>query len=223
MIPPYQAATEEVRKQSQTPTNLLKTAGAIGTSLVGGSAIASRILPLINKFVPADLMRKGLSKVDPRVGGFVETAINNGFSLDDVRNFMTEKFSQGSKEQKQANPLQDFETSYPDIAQALSGYINQGQSPDAAAGILKTSTAFGKKIGKLEKETGKNFVDYVLELFGNGQQSQMQQPSPQQMQPQNQQMQQAQQAPQGQGLDPQLMQLMNGIRSSIQNLRGGNG
>lgn len=221
MIPPYQAATEEIRRQAQAPKKLLNTAVGVGTSLIGGTALA-KVLPLLNQFVPGELMRKGISKVNPRLGGFINTAINNGYSLDDIRGFLQDKFSQADPQNQQnqqstpqsVNPLQEFETNYPDLAQALQGYINQGQSPDAAAGILKTSSSFGKKVSQLEKNVGKNFIDYVLELFGNSQQQSAQQAQ----QPiQN----QASQSPQQPGgLNPQLLQIMNGIRTAMQNLSG---
>ena len=110
------------------------------------------------------------------------------------------------EQKKQSNPLQDFETNYPDIAQALANTMKQGQSPDAAAGILKTSSSFGKKVKELEKSVGKNFVDYVLELFGT-QSGSMQQP--QQMQQQQPQQKQGQQ--QGGNIDQELMAALDKI------------
>lgn len=213
---PYQAATEETRRQAQVPKKLLGHAATAAASIAVGGPLVSRILPLINKFVPGELMRKGLSKVEPRIGKFVDTAINNGFSLDDVRSFMEEKFSpkqeQQEPEQQQSNPLQDFETTYPDIAQGLANTMQQGQSPQAAAGILKTSSAFGKQIKKLEKEIGKNFVDYIVELFGPMmQQNQGQQMQQQQMQQQPQQQPQMQQSGQEGGLDNQLLAALDKI------------
>lgn len=223
MIPPYQAAAEETRRQAGAP---IKTAATIGASVIGGSAALKKVIPFLNKLIPGELMRKGLSKVNPEIGKFIDTSLNNGYSLDDVRSFMADKFSQ---EKKESNPIQDFETNYPDVVQALTGHINNGRSPQEAAAILKQSTPFGQKIKKIEKETGKNFVDFILEMMGGNQSSQMQQP--QQIQSQSPQatpatpMQQAQPSQQqgSGGLDPQLMQLMNGIRSSIQNLRGNQG
>jgi hypothetical protein len=226
MIPPYQTAAEETRRQAGAP---IKTAATIGASVIGGSAALKKVLPFLNKLIPGELMRKGLSKVNPDIGKFIDTALNNGYGLDDIRNFMSEKFSpkEEDNQQTQENPIvkqaKDFETNYPDIIQALMSHINNGRSPQEAAAILKTSTPFSQKIKKIEKDSGKNFVDFILEMMGGKQTSQMQQP--QQMQAQD---------PQGTpgtlpqqqsagGLDPQLMQLMNGIRSSIQNLRGGNG
>lgn len=202
---PYQKASEEIKKHQQLPTQALGTAASVAGSIVGGGAIAKRVLPFLSQYIPADLMRKGLSKLDPRFGKFIDGALNHGYNIDEVRGFMEEKFSQPGQSTQQvssSNPLQDFETNYPEVAGALSRTIQNGQSPDAAAAILKNSTSFSKEIKKLEKEVGKNFVDYVLELFGN-QSQQMQQPENfQQMQGQPQ---------QGSNVDAQLMAALDKI------------
>ncbi len=110
------------------------------------------------------------------------------------------------------------------------GYINKGQSPEAAAAILKQSTPFSQKIKKIEKETGKNFIDFILEMMGGNQNGQMQQQQQQAqgMQPQAQGIpNQTAQAPnnmQGQGqsggIDPNVAQIVQGIQSTMQRLRG---
>ncbi len=183
---PYQAASEEINRQAQAPLKTLKKAG----SLIAGGAIAGRIIPFLSKHIPGELMRKGISKIEPRLGKFIEGALNNGYDLDDVRSFIGDKFSpkqeENPQEQSQENPVikqaKDFETNYPDIVQALTSHINNGRSPQEAAAILKQSTPLSKKIKKIEKDTGKNFVDFIVEMMGGNQSSQMQQP--QQMQAQ---------------------------------------
>jgi hypothetical protein len=202
MIPPYQAADEETRRQAGAP---IKTAATLATSAIAGGAALKKVLPFLNNLIPGELMRKGLSKVNPDIGKFVDTALNNGYGLDEIRNFMSEKFNKRNSEDKEKkssqssnNPIQDFETNYPDISKALSGYINQGQTPEAAAGILKNSTPFVKKVNQLEKDVGKNFIDYVLELFGsNGPQSQSQPNQEMFQSPQIQKQQSQQASPQG--------------------------
>jgi len=214
---PYQEASEEINRQAGSPIRALKTAG----SLIGGTAIAGKIIPFLSRHIPGELMRKGLSKIEPRLGKFVEGALNNGYSIDDVRNFIGEKFSPKEEQTKKSqSPLQDFEKNYPDLAQAYQNQINKGIDPQAAAAILKNSNQLSKRVNELEKAIGKNFVDYILEIYGNSQsQGQQQQAQPQSQSPM-QQVQNPQQA-QNQGVNPQLMQIMNGIRSAMQNLSGG--
>lgn len=212
---PYQRAAEARRSGEEYPLQILKSSGmtALGGGVVSlGSKALNKLVPaigsLINSYVPEDIAIKGLSKIDPRFKGFIEGAIKEGYSFDDIREFLGDKINK-SQQATQTNPLQDFETNYPDVAQALQNTINNGQSPDAAAAILKSSSSFGKKVKDIEKATGKNFVDYILEIFGPQASSQQPAPMQEQMQKMNPQMQQ-----QGnQAVDAQLMAALNKILS----------
>ena len=220
--PDEQASLSRIEREKDKDKYLKKGAGlalGAGTAALGLGA-TSRILPFLNEFIPADLAIKGISKISPEVGKFLKKGQSIGLDIKEGLNFIKEKMKPQDLS-KQPNPLQDFEMNNPEIIQALTNQINNGRSPQEAALILKTSTPLSKKIKKIEKETGKNFVDYILELFGGNQNSQSHQP--QQMQPQDAQGIQGQGVQQGQGLDPQLAQIMQGIRGTIQGLRGGNG
>src|SRR6185437_1249107 len=98
MIPPYQAADEETRRQAGAP---IKTAATLATSAIAGGAALKKVLPFLNNLIPGELMRKGLSKVNPDIGKFVDTALNNGYGLDEIRNFMSEKFNKRNSEDKE--------------------------------------------------------------------------------------------------------------------------
>ncbi len=209
-----QRASEEEIRRSLGRDSLVKKGAGLAVGAASGLG-AARVLPFLNDFIPVDLAIKGISKVSPKIGDFLKKGQAQGLNMKEGIEFLREQFSpieKTTQEQvQQSNPLQDFETTYPDIAAALAKTIQNGQSPDAAAAILKTSTPFGKEVKKIEKETGKNFVDYILELFGNrGQQQgqQMQQPQ-QQMQGQQQMQQSGQQ--QGSGVDAQLMAALDKI------------
>ena len=213
---PYQEATQEIIRRKKAPLHLAATAA----SLAGGSALASKIAPFLSPYIPGNIMRKGLSKINPKLGSFIETAVNHGYGLDEIKSFISNKFDNSHEEAEKENnhekpmqldSLQEFEFNYPDISQALARTMQNGQSPQAAAAILKQSSPFAQAIKKLEKDKGKNFVDYIVEIFGN-----MQNQTAQQLtQPQ-----QSQSSPQGQ-LDPQLLEIMNNIRQSIGKIKGG--
>ncbi len=248
----------------------------------------NRILPLLNKLVPAGLAFKGLQKLDPRIGRFLKIA-GASYGLEGALDFLRDKFEtpgaksnekylqsnlgtgnlrpdqeaslqqienskqlprllgqaasgatalaggaglaglasqalesglnenpqQQQQEQNQvsgpSNPLEFISQYSPQLSQSLEKLLSNGQPPEAAAAILKTSSSFQNFIKKIEKDTGKDFIDLIFELFGG---------KPQQEQGNQRQSQQSQQAQQSQGIDPQLAQLMQGIRSSIQNIRG---
>lgn len=131
------------------------------------------------------------------------------------------EFNAFTQPQQGRHPLQVFEMNYPVLAQGLFDTIQQGVGPEEAANILKKSTALGKQVKQVEKDTGRKFVEYVTELFRGMQQpgQGMQQQSPQQMQPNSARGQQAaRQSPQaqnnqaqGNGLDQQIMAALDKI------------
>lgn len=214
-LEPYQQAGQEIQRQNLRPIKAISGAASLAGTLGSGGVIAKRILPLLSQFVPANLMRKGLEKIDPKLGRVIENALNNGYDIEEVRDFLSSKFSptenpneakqETQKEEEHPNITltKDLQTRYPHIVNALMKIIQQGQPPQAAAGIIKTHSQFSKDVKKIEKETGKNFVDLILELLGpqNQQEKIRQQNQGQQMNPQNPQMQ-----PQKMGQAPQQMQ-----------------
>lgn len=215
MRPDELAAQTEIER-SKERDKLAKKGIAAGAGLVG-AGLSSRILPLLNEYVPFETAMKGINKINPKLGEMLKNGQSMGLNIKEGFNYIKDHLQPFSKEEpeqtKQSNPLQDFETNYPELARGLMVTIQQGQKPEAAAAILKQSSGLGKMVKKLEKETGKNFIDYVLELFGPQQQMQGQQ---QNVQPQGQQMQQpGQQAQHGgqdqSGLDQQIMMALDKI------------
>src|ERR1700722_19679494 len=81
---PYQEATQEIKRQSQLPLKILKQGAFIGATALGGAPILARIAPLLSKFIPEDMAIKGLSKIDPRFGKFINSAMKLGHSFEDV-------------------------------------------------------------------------------------------------------------------------------------------
>jgi hypothetical protein len=100
-IQPYQAATEEMKRQSQFPVKLLKKAAGITGLALGGAPILARIAPLLSKFIPEDIAIKGLTKLDPRMGKFINSAMKLGHSFDEVKDFIGEKIQPKSAQQEE--------------------------------------------------------------------------------------------------------------------------
>lgn len=111
---PYQEATEETLRQSSEPGNILKSGAKIGATLFGAStvgALSKKILPFLNKLVPANLAVKGLKNVDPRFGKFVDYMVADGYTIDEARDFIGDKFSKDediSSEDKRKVALKEF-------------------------------------------------------------------------------------------------------------------
>lgn len=200
------AAEEEIRR-SRGRDKLIKTgvglAASAGTAALG-VGLASKVMPFLSEYIPADLALKGINKVSPQLGKFLDKGQKMGLNVKEGLDFIKQNIMPKENESlKKGESLQDFETNYPKVAQALANTMKNGQSPDAAAAILKNSSILKSDIKKIEKDIGKNFVDYVLDLFGNMQQQQSQ------MQPE--QPQQQMEQPQGQGLDQQIMSALDRI------------
>jgi hypothetical protein len=218
----------------------------------------NKILPLLNRFVPSALAFKGIQKIDPRIGKFLDIAggiYGADAALDFVRNkFQPEQIETGGRQlrpdeeasqQQIANSRQlpnligniaktgaalaggaglaklgaqalqpqeqlagpseqqDIISQYsPELRRFLDSQIQAGRDPIQAGAVAQNDSRFKTAINKIQKAAGANWSEILNSLYGGGQQQAPQQP------------QQAQK-----GVDPQLMQIMQSIRSSIQNLR----
>jgi len=210
---PDEIASLSEIERSQNKDKLLKkgVSAAIGLGTAAtGVGLSSKILPFLNEFIPKDIALKGISKLSPQLGTFLNKGIDQGLDLKDGLDFIKQKItaSQDQKLPDQKNIIAQYDDK---LHAFMDNLIKQGRSPLEAGALARTSGKFEKSISKMEKDHKTNFSSIVESAYG------MQQP--QQAQAQQIQPTQPQQS-QGQGIDPQLMQLMQGIRSSIQNIRG---
>jgi hypothetical protein len=210
---PDETASLSEIERSKNKDKLLKkgvsTAIGLGTA-AAGVGLSSKILPFLNEFIPKDLALKGISKLSPQLGNFLKKGIDQGLDLKEGLDFIKQKMtaSQDQKPPEQKNIIAQYDDK---LHSFIDNLIKQGRSALEAGALARTSGKFEKSISKMEKDHKTNFSSIIESVYGQGQ--------PQQTQPAQTQMQQPQQS-QGQGIDPQLMQLMQGIRSSIQNIRG---
>lgn len=200
---PYHKAAEAIRSGQETPIHLLKQAGL--TALGGGAATAGgkalgKIIPavgaLINKYVPDDLLQKGLSKIDPRFGKFIQGALDEGYSSEEVREFLGDKVEK-SMPKEHRNPI---EQQSPALHSFISEKIKAGEDPvrAAALALFEKGNPHEADIRKIEKEHKTNWSELVQSVYGGGQEGQQQQGAPQQPEPQA-----PQQAQQAQPMQPQ--------------------
>ena len=212
-------ANEEQIRRSQGRDKLLKQGAGLalsaGTAALG-AGVASKIVPLLSEYIPMDLAMKGISKVSPKVGEFLKRGQSLGLDMKEGFNFIRENLApkQETEEPAQEHPiLQEakiFEAEFPKIAQAIANLMKSGRTPIEAAEIIEKSLP--KEIKSVEKKLGKKFKDFILNIFGNEPQQTQQPPT---QKPQAQQPQQSQNE-----VDPQLLELVQGIRSSLQGLKG---
>jgi hypothetical protein len=180
---PYQEASEAIKRQQDAPSRYLKNAASLGLAATGGGAIASRILPFLNKYVPAEIAKKGLSKISPTISKFINGAINQGYTEEEAFDFIRNK-SEGSNKaevKENRNVIQQYDDR---LAAFLDNEIKQGRNPLEAGALARSKKEFQKSIDKIEKDHKTNWSSILSTVYGQPEQSQMQQRSQPQHQPQ---------------------------------------
>lgn len=184
---PYQEASQEIRRQGEMPLKIAKGAAGAGAT-VGAAALGAgigRVIPFLSKYVPQDLAIKGLNKIDPRFGKFIQTALDAGESFEGVKEFIGGKIEEEQSPTKQNGNI--IEQYSPNLFQYMKDLMGKGSSPiDAAA---KARKFLDKKqqdiISKMEKDHKTDWSSIVQSVFGGQgmaqpqpQQGQQQQPAP---------------------------------------------
>lgn len=190
---PYQQASQAIRQGEESKVGLLQNAALAytgGKAISGGYQALNRLMPAVGAFlseyIPENLAIKGLNKIDPRLGKFIHGALSEGYTFDDVKNFMGEKI-QKTQEDEKKNIIQQHS---PELHQFVENEIKNGRSPLQAGALAqmeqKGKSGFKSIIEKLVKEHKMPWSSIVEMVFGKEeaptQQSQNQVASPQQQQ-----------------------------------------
>ena len=59
--------------------------------------LTSRILPLLNEYIPEEMALRGISKISPKMGSFLQNGLAAGLPLSAGLNFIREKLSKSPK------------------------------------------------------------------------------------------------------------------------------
>lgn len=200
---PYQQASEEYTRQSGLPGQAIKKIAGTAIGIAGGGAVLNRVLPFLNKNIPTELARKGLERIDPRFGKFINGAVNNGQTVEGAMDFIKNKIAP-EEEQKSAKQDRNIIEQYsPELFQFLNEHIKKGNTPLQAAGLARlasNSNKFEKIIKKIEEDHKTPWSSIIESVFGTGQTAQP--PS---------QGQQTQQIPQGNNSDAAILEAMGKI------------
>lgn len=222
---PYQRASEAIRSGNELPLHLIKNAGLTalggGAASVGSKAV-SKLLPaigaMISKYVPENIAKAGLEKIDPRLGKFVKGAESEGYNFDEIRQNISERLEQSQQAQKPPEQKNLIEQSSPNLHKFIVDQIQQGRSPIEAGALAEMSGKFKKEIKELIKQHKAPWSSIIESVFGGAGEAKQTQQSNQSIQGQQPQQGQANQA-QG-GLDPQLAQILQGMQQTMSRIRG---
>lgn len=208
---PYQEAADQRKRQSELPMKIAKGAASVGVSALGAKAaagIGSKILPFLSKYIPQELAIKGMSKIDPRMGKFIQKSMSEGYDYDEVKEFIGEKFEQPQSEpaKQEKNIIEQYS---PDLHQFLLGEMQSGRSPleaGALASLDRKGKNFKKIIEKMVADHKTPWTAILQTVYGD---AQGQQPSQQKQQPQSQ-----QQTGQGQSALMAILQKLQAARGA---------
>ena len=153
--------------------NIGSTAVAGGIAVAGGK-LASRILPLLNEYVPTELALKGINKISPKLGSFLRKGLDSGLDARDGLNFIKDHLSKGAEQPEQAQAAQqpsqgNIIAQYDDELNAfMENEIAKGRAPLEAGAIARTKDKFRKSIEKMEKDHKSNWSRIIESTFGEG-------------------------------------------------------
>jgi len=167
---PYQKASKAMQTQGISPIKAAGTAIGAASTLAGGgvaSKILQKAIPLLSSFIPMEQAISGLSKIDPRLGSFISTAMENGKPFEEVRDFLSDKMDKAIP--KQSDDREKINKKwFPYLESRVKKWIDQGLSPAQAAVKAKSSESNKGMIKSIEDDYKKDFVDVVEEIFGSG-------------------------------------------------------
>lgn len=140
---PYQQSALQSEKESEKYKNYL-----------------SKVGNLLSYYIPANIAVKGINKVQPLLKSFTDSAQQKGFSDEEIRDFIKEKYDE-SKESQKNQPKSVFDE--------LLGDVDINQLPEQVQnqlGFLKTiSDQLEKKGTPRESSTFKRLKKKIDEVL----------------------------------------------------------
>ncbi len=164
---PYQESSEEIKRQGQAPLTAAKTAGSLGlsaaTAYLGGNVV-NRVLPFLSKYIPENLVKKGLEKIDPRYGKFIDKALAAGQSMDDIKEFIGQKIEQHEESAEEKRNI--IEQEFPELHNFIDQEIKKGRSSLQAGALAFNDKRFTQAINKLKNQHKLNWSTIIENVYG---------------------------------------------------------
>lgn len=205
--PDERAMEVEIEKENRLRKNVGKGVSVVaGLGGVGlGAGLTSKILPFINEYITPELAVKGIKKVSPKLGQFLEKGRDMGLDVKEGLNFIKDKMT------KKEEPTQDnrniIEQYSPELKQFIEGQLQQGRSPLEAGALAQNLGKFNQIIKKLTQDHKAPWSSILESIYGGAGKAQPQQAQPQQQGQQGQQ--------QGNDANAQLMAMMQKFQQAI--------
>jgi hypothetical protein len=206
--PSERAADAEIERSQKLNKSVKTGIGIAGTALSAG--VASKLTPFLSEYIPTDLAIKGISKISPKLGDFLQRGLSQGLDAKEGLGYIKDNFSKSDKKMA-ANQKGIIKQYSPELYQFISEQIQNGIPPIQAATSALKSGKFKKAITDMILHHKTPFSSIIESDFGTAQQPQQQgSQQPQQRPSQGQQMQQ--QPGQGQQALMSILQKINQTR-----------
>lgn len=164
---PYQEASEEIKRQKDEPKKGLINAGATALSLAGSTAVLSKITPFLSKYISPDLAKKGLSKISPELGKFVEGAEKQGNTTESIFDYIKNKINPESKSEDNKSQTDNIiQKISPELHDEIVQMVGQGKKAFEVSQDIKKSGKYNKELKDIFDQTKSAFSDLISSIYG---------------------------------------------------------
>lgn len=233
---------DELAQDSKTKqySDVRTLANQAAMTVVGaaGAKLASKALPWLNELIPTDLALKGINKVYPKLGKFLQSGISAGLDPREGMDLWKNKIEEDEQESTNEPAKQSLgiiEQHSPELHKFIENEIKKGKSPlQAGVEATRGNSKFTKAIRKITQAYRMPWSAIIESVFGAGQGHTSKEEAAQKynqrqqgglMQQESDRFNQAygQQQPQGgqqQGLDPAVAQILQQGAQILQSAKG---
>lgn len=185
MRPDEMAAASEIERDRDFRGKLRSGVGAISSAITPGVGlgIGSKIAPFLSEYIPTDLALKGINKVSPKLGQFLERGMRSGLDVKDGLNFIKEKFVPESGNAKDnRNIIEQYD---PELHTYITQKIKKGQTHLQAGQKALGHGRFKRAIDKITKDHKTPWTSILENVYGQQMAPKEQPPLQQQQQGQD--------------------------------------
>ena len=166
--PDEQASESIIRRAQEREGNIkkgIKTAIGVGTTALG-AGISAKILPLLSQYIPPELAMKGINKVAPKIGNFLESGLKNGLDLQGGLDYLKEQFNPSEEPAKEdRNIIQQYS---PELHEFIQDSLRKGYSVLQTAALAQINNRFRNIISKLKKDHKLPWHQIMESIYGKG-------------------------------------------------------
>lgn len=164
-----QSSIERNKKFEGNVKKGVNAAITVGTSFLG-AGLTSRILPLLSEHIPVDLAVKGISKLSPKLGEFLNKGMKMGLDAKEGLQSLKGEIEKSTEKPKETKNI--IEKYSPELHQFMKEQVTSGRPVLEAGAIAQNDKRFKQAIDKLSKDHKTNWSNIIQGIYGSGEQSQ---------------------------------------------------